>query len=136
MPVPDRDATLLRAALLVNAVVFLTAALLNLGLQIPLGVARLRFADPIWQAGTGEAVIGMALLVAGLRGRARLAWVALWLSVLGIAVGLSSDRVQGAARSIHLVLVPLAVIVLVLLLQTRRRSVPTAARPEPERDLR
>jgi membrane protein DedA with SNARE-associated domain len=37
------------------------------------------------------------------------------MSVLGIAFGLSSDRVQGAARMIHVVLVPLAVIVLALL---------------------
>lgn len=122
------NATLLRAALLLDAVVFLVAALLNFGAQIPLGVTTLRVADPIWQAGTGETVIGAALLTAGLRGRARPAWVALWLSVFGIAIGLSSPRVQGAARGIHAIMVPLAVVVFALLLQDKRRS---AAPPAP-----
>ncbi len=37
-------------------------------------------------------------------------WTAYVLSALGIAFGLSSARVVGAAREIHLVLVPLAAI--------------------------
>lgn len=76
-----------RAVLYVDASVFFIAALLNVGVAIPLGFTVLRFADPLWQAGTGEAVIGAALLVAGLRGRAGLSWVALGMSVLGIAIG-------------------------------------------------
>ena len=124
MGVRHQEAALLRVALLVDAAVFLAAALLNLGVQVPLGFATLRFADPIWQAGTGEAIIGTALLAAGLQGRARLAWVALWMSVLGIAVGLSSARVQGAARDIHIVLVPLAIVVFALLLRTRPGHAP------------
>jgi hypothetical protein len=67
-----RNATLLRGALLVDAVVFLTAALLNMGVWVPLGFAELRFAVPVWQAGIGEAIIGITLLVAGLTGWARL----------------------------------------------------------------
>jgi hypothetical protein len=126
----DPNTKLLRVALLVDAVVFLGASLLNLGVQVPLGVVTLRFADPIWQAGTGEAVIGMALLAAGLRGRTRLAWVAFWMSVLGIAIGLSSPRVQGAARDLHAVMVPLAIVVLALLLQARRRPRATSTHAE------
>jgi hypothetical protein len=87
-----RNATLLRGALLVDAVVFLTAALLNMGVWVPLGFAELRFAVPVWQAGIGEAIIGITLLVAGLTGWARLSWVAFWMSIVGIVFGLSSPE--------------------------------------------
>ena len=50
-----------------------------------------------------------------------LAWVALGLSVVGIVFGLSSARVQGPAREIHIVLVPLAVVVFGLLLWARQQ---------------
>src|SRR5947199_8106107 len=100
-----------------------------MGIQIPLGFADLGFSDPVWQAGIGETVIGVTLLAAGLTARTRLAWLAFWLSALGIAIGLSSQRVQGAARSIHVVMMPLAIIVLVLLVLARRRQ-PSATRPE------
>lgn len=106
----------LRIVLAVDAVVFLTAALLNFGLHIPLGFAEPSFPLPIWQAGIGEAVIGLALLGAAVTGRVGIAWVAFLLSIVGIAFGLSSARVQGPARDIHLILVPLAVAVFGLLL--------------------
>lgn len=112
----------LRAVLAVDAVVFLVAAALNAGVHIPLGFATLRFAPPVWQAGIGEAVIGVVLVAAALLGSRRVAWTAFALSVLGIAFGLSSARVVGAARDVHVVLVPLAVVVLVLLLWPRRRA--------------
>lgn len=111
----------LRAVLVVDGVVFLLAATLNFGARIPLGVATLRF-GPVWQAGIGEAVIGVLLLLAALTRRRSLAWVAFALSVLGIAIGLRSTQVVGAARDIHLVLVPLAVVLLVLLVWPRRRA--------------
>jgi uncharacterized protein YbjT (DUF2867 family) len=122
-----RNATLLRGALLVDAVVFLTAALLNMGVWVPLGFAELRFAVPVWQAGIGEAIIGITLLVAGLTGWARLSWVAFWMSIVGIVFGLSSPRVQGAARDIHIVLVPLAIVVLMLQQLARLPVVPVPA---------
>jgi hypothetical protein len=124
-----RNATLVRGALLVDAVVFLCAALFNMSVRIPLGFAELGFSVPVWQAGAGEAIIGVTLLAAGLTARARLSWVGFWMSALGIAIGLTSERVQGAARGIHVVMVPLAAIVFVLLVLTRRRS-PSATRPE------
>ena len=117
-----RVVIILRAALFVDAVVFLTAALLNLGTKIPLGFAELSFPVPIWQAGIGEAVIGLALLAAAVTGRATIAWVAFWLSVVGIAFGLSSAKVQGPARDVHVLLVPLAAIVFGLLLWLRQQS--------------
>ncbi len=112
---------ILRAALFVDAAVFLLAALLNFGAKIPLGFVELDFAVPIWQAGIGEAVIGLALLAAAITGSITLAWVAFGLSVVGIAFGLSSTRVQGPARDIHIVLVPLAVLVFGLLLWVRQQ---------------
>ena len=115
---------ILRVALFVDAVVFLSAALLNVGAKIPLGFTELDFPVPVWQAGIGEAVIGLALLAAAITGRIAIAWVALGLSVVGIAFGLSSTRVQGPARDIHIVLAPLAVVIFGLLLwvsQQRRR---------------
>ncbi len=120
-PVSDSSARLLRIVLFLDAAVF-GAALFNFGLEVPLGFTTLRFADSIWQAGTGETVIGTVLLTAGLTGGRRLSWVALVMSVLGIAFGLSSDRVQGAARDLHVVMIALAVLVLALLLVTGRRN--------------
>jgi hypothetical protein len=113
--------TVLRAATLVDAVVFLTAALLNLDATIPLGFVTLSFPVPIWQAGIGEAVIGLTLLAAALTGRATLSWVAWGMSVLGIVFGLSSRQVQGPARDVHVLLVPLAVVVFGLLVGVRQQ---------------
>ena len=45
-----RDARLWRLVFLLDAAVFLGAALLNMGVHVPLGFATLRFSDPIWQA--------------------------------------------------------------------------------------
>ena len=83
-----RVLTVLRAVILVDALVFLAAALFNMGATVPLGFAALRFPVPIWQAGLGEAVIGLVLLAAAITGRATMAWVAFWMSVFGIAFGL------------------------------------------------
>ncbi|MDZ5446503.1 hypothetical protein U2F26_27895 [Micromonospora sp. 4G57] len=130
-PVSDSSARLLRTVLFLDAAVFFSAALFNFGLEVRLGFTTLRFADSIWQAGTGETVISAVLLAAGLTGGRRLSWVALVMSVLGIAFGLSSDRVQGAARDLHVVMIALAVLVLALLLATGRRPVADrAASPE------
>lgn len=89
------------------------------GLDLSLGPFRLRFPVAVWQAGIGEAVIGALLVLAAATGRRAVSWTAFVLSVLGIVFGLSSQRVQGPAREIHVVLVPLALIVLVLLAWTR-----------------
>lgn len=125
-PVPGANARLVRTVLVLDAAIFFGAALFNFGLRIPVGFTTLRFADPIWQAGTGETVIGGVLLAAGLTAGRRLSWVAWALSVLGIAFGLASDRVQGAARDLHVVMIALAVLVLVLLVTGRRRRRPVA----------
>lgn len=131
-PVSDSSARLLRSVLVLDAAVFFGAALFNFGLEVPLGFTTLRFADSIWQAGTGETIIGAVLLSAALTAGRRSSWVAFVMSVLGIAFGLSSDRVQGAARDLHVVMIALAVFVLALLLVTGRRSVADRAAPTEE----
>ncbi|WP_329245265.1 hypothetical protein OG417_49340 [Actinoallomurus sp. NBC_01490] len=122
-PVEQPRVRLLRIVLYLDAAVFFGAALFNFGLKVPLGFTTLRFTDAIWQAGTGEAVIAAVLLAAGLTGGRRSSWTALVMSALGMAFGLSSDRVQGAARDLHVLMIALAVLVLALLLVTGRRSV-------------
>jgi hypothetical protein len=106
----DVPGRILRPLTIVDGVVFLSAALMNFGLAIPLGFASLSFESPIWQAGVGEAVIGAVLVWAASTMRVRRLWTAYVLSALGIAFGLLSIRVVGLAREIHIVLVPLAVI--------------------------
>jgi hypothetical protein len=115
----------LRATLLVDGGVFLLAALLNLGGRIPLGFTELSFPVPIWQAGLGEAVIGVLLSSAAITRRGTLAWLAFGLSVVGIAFGLRSAQVQGPAREIHILLVPLALLCL------RTPGIAPARAPEP-----
>jgi hypothetical protein len=107
---------------LVDSLVFLAAFLENMGLRLALGPVDFYFGVPVWQAGIGELVIGVLLLAATLRDRAKLYWIAYVLSVLGIAFGLASARVVGAAREIHVLLVPLAAVGLVLLLWRRSRA--------------
>jgi hypothetical protein len=116
----------LRVVTIVDGVVFLVAALLNFGITIPLVAVDLVFPVAVWQAGVGEAVIGVLLLAAAIRARTRLYWIAYLLSVLGIAFGLLSPRVEGPARAIHVVLVPLAIIGIGLL-ALRRTSGGSAA---------
>jgi len=116
---------ILRAVTAVYAAVFLAAAAFNFGVAVTIGPVELGFSVPIWQAGLGELVIGVVLGAAALTERARLYWIAYVLSAFGIAFGLLSVRVVGAARDIHIVLVPLAILGFALLI-ARRRS-PRAA---------
>src|SRR5207253_11427702 len=96
-------------------------ALQSFGVRRSCGPLDVYFGEAIWQAGAGEAVIGVLLVADALREGRALYWTAYVLSVLGIAFGLSSARVVGAAREIHLVLVPLATIGLAILAWRRIR---------------
>lgn len=112
-----------RLAVAAEGLAFLLAAALNFGLRIQLGSVQLAFAPRVWQAGAGEVVIGGILVLAAASGLRRLACTGLVLSALGIAFGLASRAVQGPARAAHLVMVPLALAVLVLLVLRRPPSV-------------
>ena len=111
---------LLRAVTLLYGLVFLASFLQNMGMRLALGPIDFYFGEPIWQAGIGEAVIGALLLLAASRDGLKSYWIAYLLSVLGIVFGLSSARVVGAAREIHLLLAPLAAVGLSLLVWRQR----------------
>jgi asparagine N-glycosylation enzyme membrane subunit Stt3 len=111
----------LRALTAIYGLVFLASCLQNFGLRLSFGPMDFYFSEPIWQAGAGEAVIGVLLVAAAVREGRALYWTAYVLSVLGIAFGLSSARVVEAAREIHFVLVPLAAIGLAMLAWRRIR---------------
>ncbi len=122
MRVRDASVVVLRAVIILDAVVFLIAAALNLGARIPLDFAELSFPVAIWQAGVGEAAIGLVLLAAAATASPRLSWVASGMSAIGILFGLSSARVQGPAREVHVLLVPLAFVILALLVWRRQQD--------------
>jgi hypothetical protein len=114
-----RRSRLLRRLTFVYSLAFLASFLQNIGLRLSLGPVDFYFSEPIWQAGIGEAVIGALLLAAAMRDRMKLYWIAYLLSVVGIVIGLTSSRVVGAAREIHIVLVPLAGLGIALLIWRR-----------------
>lgn len=136
----NRRATLvraIRALLLLDGAIFAAGALLNFGLRIPIGVTELAFPTPIAAAGIWELAIGATLVAAGVTMHPGLGWLAVGLSIAGIAFGLASPGVEGPARDLHLLLVPLAVVVTVLLaarsLADRKAGGPGMARRHEER---
>src|SRR2546430_5532399 len=94
---------LLRALTAAYGLVFLASSLQNFGLRLSLGPLDFYFGEPIWQAGAGEAVIGI-LVAAAVRESRPLYWTAYVLAVPGIAVGLSSVRLFRAARGVPVIL--------------------------------
>ena len=108
----------LRAVTVLDAAVFLIAAAQNMGARIAVGPLDWYFPAPIVQAGVGEAVIGLALLAAAGTMRKSYLSIAYGLSIFGITFGLLSQRVVGAPREIHVLLVPLAVVGVMLLRTT------------------
>lgn len=122
MPDQPRRSPLLAGLTLAYSLVFLASSLQNIGLRLAVGPLDVYFSEPVWQAGIGEAVIGVLLFVAAVRDRLNLYWLAYLLSAVGIVIGLTSPRVVGAAREIHLLLVPLGGLGIVLLLWRRYRK--------------
>ena len=124
---PDRlqpAAVALRIALIVNGLAFATPAALNFGAQIPLGIVTLAFPVGIVPAGVGEAIIGIALLLAGVSQHRPLAWLAFWLSVAGTAFGLvATSAGSGPTWSAQVVDASLTLVVVGLLVWSGRSDV-------------
>jgi hypothetical protein len=108
-----------------DGLIFLGASVLNFGAKIPIGFTVLSFSTPVLPAGIGEIVIGATLIVAAALAspRLRLFWLAYVLAFFGIAFGLLSNQVQGYARSLHVVMLPLTLLGFILLvLEARDRK--------------
>lgn len=92
-----------------TAAVFFISAILNFGAKIPVGFAELRFSAPLTSTGEDELVIGIILLAAAGVSRLYVYGAAYVLALVGIASGLLSSQVQGLARELHEVMLPLAI---------------------------
>ncbi len=84
-----------------NAVLYLVAAVLHLGVRLPLGFATLGFPQPIPQASVAEGLIGAVLAAAGgtlffrgydMRG---LVWAAYGFALVGTLFGLTIVSLRG-----------------------------------------
>ena len=117
-----RGVVALRAVILVDAVVFLTASLLNAGIIISLGFTEMGFAVPIWQAGIGEAVIGLVLLIAAATERATLSGWLCGCRSLASPSALAPPRYRGPHATFTVSSVPLALIILGLLMWIRQQG--------------
>jgi hypothetical protein len=113
---------MLRFLTVIDGLVFLGASVLNFGAKIPVGFTVLGFSRPVLPAGIGEVVIGATLVVAAALAspRLRLFWTAYVLAFFGIAFGLLSNQVEGYARSLHVVMLPLTLLGFVLLVLASR----------------
>ncbi|MDG6998725.1 MAG: hypothetical protein JRN15_06395 [Nitrososphaerota archaeon] len=107
MPSPPRQ--IIRVMTVSLATLFLIAAVLNLGAKIPLGSSELTFASPSTSTAEFEIAIALVLLVATALSSLYVYGGAYLFATVGILEGLLSSDVQGLARSIHEVMVPLAI---------------------------
>ena len=99
----------IRLVTMMTAAVFFLSAILNFGAKIPVGFAVLGFSMPLTSTGTIETVIGLVLLAGAAVSRPYVYGCAYVLALVGITFGLLSAQVQGLARDLHYVMVPLAI---------------------------
>jgi hypothetical protein len=91
----------LKLLTVVNAALYLVAALLHLGVQIPLGFATLGVPEPIPPATVVETLIGAGLATAALaqfvhaRREHRLTWAAYVFALVGTLFGLTVALLRG-----------------------------------------
>ena len=100
----------LRYLTVVLALIFLLSALLNLGVQVPLGFDELSFQSPSSSIATFEVVIALVLLGAAASSNLYLYGGAYLFAIVGISAGLLSGDVQGLARTLHETMVPFVVV--------------------------
>jgi hypothetical protein len=99
----------MRVVAALSAAAFLLSSTLNFGLKIPIGFTVLSFAVHIQTIAEFEILIGAFLVVAAIIPRLYVYGAAYLLAAVGIAEGLLSLEVQGLARDLHVIMVPLAV---------------------------
>lgn len=96
-----------------NALLYIGASVLHLGVKLPLGILTLGFPQPIPQASIAEGLIGGVLAVAAgalfVRGHAalRLAWGASLFALVGTLFGLTIvflRRLGGPDLGVHFVM--------------------------------
>ena len=107
---PSKVSLVLRLITIATALVFLFSAALNLGVKVPLGSYVLSFSDPQSSIATFEILIGAIFAVSSAISRILLYGGAYFLAFVGITFGLFSPDVQGLARSLHLIMLPLALV--------------------------
>jgi hypothetical protein len=120
-----------------NATIYFIAALLHLGIAVPLGFATLTFPEPIPAATVVEGLIGVALAAAAVsllaRGRSasRLTWAAYVFALVGTVFGLTVALVRGLSGPdiwVHFLMLAGLAAGFALLASGRRRPQPVATR--------
>ena len=93
-----------------SGIVFLVSAAFNLGVSFTFGSSVVGFSSPSASIASYELAIGAVLLASAALSNLYLYGGAYLFASVGIAEGLLSPAVQGLARSLHEVMVPLAAI--------------------------
>jgi len=114
--------SILRLITVVTGALFVISAILNFGYKIPVGFSELSFSFPSTSIGEFEIVIGLILFSAAVFSRLYIYGGGYLLVIVGIASGLSSAQVQGPARTLHELMLPLAITGIVLLALESRRA--------------
>ena len=107
MSTDTRQAT--RLVTVLTAIVFFISAVLNFGARILYGFGEVSFSAPLTSTGLEELIIGLVLVAAAVVSRLYVYVGAYILTLVGIVSGLLSAQVQGLARDLHEVMLPLAV---------------------------
>jgi hypothetical protein len=121
-PRPVAVVTALRALVVFDAALFLVAAVMHLGVRIPLGFTVLGFPRAILPAAIAETLIGSAFVVTGvaLFTRSRWAWPvavsAHVFALLGVLNGMIRGPQVGPDRVVHYVMLAGILATLALLL--------------------
>jgi len=105
----------LQLVTVLTGALFIISAVMNFGFKIPLGFSELSFSSPSVSIAEFELVIGLALLIAAVFSRLYIYGGALLLAMVGITSGLASTEVQDLARSLHELMLPLAITGIILL---------------------
>lgn len=104
--ISGKPSVYLRATTLSLAAIYILSALLNMGLNIALGPANLAFSLPSTQIAGFEMVIATLLVAASVYPNEYVVGASYVLATVGIVEGLLSPEVQGSARNLHEIMIP------------------------------